>query len=100
MTVHHVVPKSTYYAVFAALLVLTFVTVVVAFQDLGWLNTPLALGIACTKGTLVILYFMHLRYSEKLVGVIMAISVLWLAILIGITLTDYMSRGWLPVPGK
>ncbi len=96
----HVVPRKVYYAVFAALLVLTLITVNVAYLDLGVLNTVAALGIACAKATLVILFFMHARWSDRLIWVVLATSLLWLVILIGVTLSDYMSRGWLQVPGK
>src|SRR5262245_50064925 len=96
----HVVSRKLYVGIFAALLLLTFATVEVAFVDLGVINTVVALGIACTKATLVILYFMHARWSEKLIWIVLGIAILWLALLVGITLSDYMSRGWLPVPGK
>jgi cytochrome c oxidase subunit 4 len=96
----HVVPRKVYYAIFASLMVLTLVTVAVAFVDLGMLSTPLALGIACVKASLVILYFMHVRYSERLNGVIVGMSALFLFVLLAITLSDYVSRGWLPYPGK
>ena len=96
----HVVPRRVYYGVFAALMGLTAATVAVAFVDLGTINTVVALSIACTKATLVILFFMHARWSERLIGIVIGISVLWLALLLGITLSDYLSRGWLPYPGK
>ena len=96
----HVVPRKVYYTVFAALIVLTALTVAVAFFDLGPLNTPVALGIACIKAFLVILFFMHVRYGEKLVAIVVGVSFLFLGLLIGITLSDYLSRGWLPFPGK
>jgi cytochrome c oxidase subunit 4 len=96
----HVLPKRLYYTIFGSLLGLTALTVAAAFIDMGPLNTPVALGIACVKAVLVVLYFMHLRYSERLVGVTVAITVLFLAILIVSVLTDYHSRGWLPFPGK
>lgn len=100
MSQGHVVPLKVYLAVFAALLVLTFVTVQVAFVDLGRLSPVVALSIACLKTTLVILYFMHVRWSERLILTLVGVGFVWLAILIAITMSDYLSRGWLPFPGK
>lgn len=99
---HHVIPVPVYLAVFLALLVLTALTVWVAMLDLGeWnaLHTPLALGIATVKGVLVVLYFMHVRYAVRLTWVFIAAGLLWLAILVGITMADYVGRDWLGVPG-
>jgi cytochrome c oxidase subunit 4 len=97
---HHVVPLRVYFAVFAALIILTAVTIQVAYLDMGNLNTPAALGIASVKALLVTLYFMHVRYSSRLIWLTAAAGVIWLGFLILITLTDYLSRGWLPFPGK
>lgn len=101
MTEHaHVMPRKVYYAVFAALMVFTAVTVAVAYLDLGPLSTIVAMAIASTKATLVMLYFMHLRYSSRLTWIMVATAVAWLAILIITVMSDYMSRGWLgPVGG-
>ena len=97
----HVTPRKIYFGVFAALLILTFATVLVAEVDLGVMNDVVALGIAVTKAVLVVLFFMHVRYSTRLTALTAAGGFLWLAILIGITLADYMSRGaTMPVPGK
>ena len=97
----HVAPKSMYYAVFAALMVGTALTVGVAFVDLGAFNNVLMLGIAITKALLVILFFMHVRYSTRLTKLTAIGGFLWLAILISLTLGDYLTRGvLLPVPGK
>ena len=93
----HVVPRKVYYAVFVALLVLTAITTAVAFVDLGPWNTVAALGIAFLKATLVALFFMHVKYSPRLTQVIVAGGIFWLAILIVLTLSDFVSRGWLPV---
>ncbi|SRR5216683_1456533 len=90
----HVAPKSMYYAVFAALLVGTGLTVAVAFVDLGALNNVLMLGIAVTKALLVILFFMHVRWSSRLTWVVAASGFVWLLILFGITMSDYLTRGW------
>jgi cytochrome c oxidase subunit 4 len=83
-----------YYAVFAALMVGTALTVLVAFYDLGPLNNVLMLGIAITKATLVVLYFMHVRWATRLTWVVAASGFVWLLILFGLTMTDYLTRGW------
>jgi cytochrome c oxidase subunit IV len=97
----HVSSPGFYALIFAALLALTLATVLVAEVDLGVMNDVVALGIAVTKAMLVLLFFMHVRYSTRLTALTAVGGFLWLAILIGITLTDYMSRGaTMPVPGK
>ena len=85
----------SYLGVFAALLVLTAVTVAVAYVDLGPLNTIVAMAIAVAKGLLVMLFFMHLRGSEKLVWLYAAAGFVWLALLIALTMSDIVSRTWL-----
>lgn len=90
----HIVPKSTYYAIFAALMVGTALTVGAAFVDLGELNTIVALTIAFTKASLVVLFFMHVKYSSKLTWLVVIASVFWLGLLLFITLGDYVTRGW------
>lgn len=93
----HVEPKRVYFAVFAALMVLTITTIWVAGIDLGKLNVVVALAIACVKALLVTLIFMHVRHSPALTKVTVAAGVLWLVILLVLTMTDYLSRAWLPV---
>jgi cytochrome c oxidase subunit 4 len=90
----HVAPKSMYYAVFGALLVGTALTVGAAEVDLGALNNVVMLAIACTKALLVILFFMHVRWATRLTWVVAASGFVWLLILFGITMTDYLTRGW------
>lgn len=90
----HVAPKSMYYAVFAALIVGTALTVIVAFFDLGPLNNIVMLLIASVKALLVVLFFMHVRWSTRLTWVVAASGFVWLIILFGLTMTDYLSRGW------
>ena len=87
-----------YYAIFGALMVLTGVTVGVAFIDLGVMNFPVALGIAVTKATLVILFFMHVKYSSRLTKMVVGMAFFFLAILLLLTMTDYLSRGWYASP--
>jgi cytochrome c oxidase subunit 4 len=94
----HVVSPKLYIAVFAALLLLTLTTVWAAGQDFGAYNTVVAVGIAITKATLVILFFMHVRWAGKLVQLFVASGFIWLVILIAITLADYVSRGWSLTP--
>jgi cytochrome c oxidase subunit 4 len=92
----HIVSKNIYYVIFAALMAGTILTVVAAFQDLDHFfhgaNTVVALTIAVIKATLVVLYFMHVRYSTKLTWVIVIGGFFWLAIMFGLTMADYLSR--------
>ncbi|HLN93555.1 MAG TPA: cytochrome C oxidase subunit IV family protein [Thermoanaerobaculia bacterium] len=92
----HVVPRKIYFAVFAALIVLTATTTAVSFADLGPWNTVVALGIAFLKATLVVLFFMHVKYSPRLTQITIAGGLFWLVILLALTLSDFMTRGWLP----
>jgi cytochrome c oxidase subunit IV len=95
---HHILPKSTYYAIFAVLMILLIVTVGVAFVQLGPLNIYVAMAIAISKAVVIILYFMHVRYSSKLVWIFASAGFVWLIILIALTMSDYVSRDWLPIP--
>jgi cytochrome c oxidase subunit IV len=90
----HIAPKSLYYTIFGALILGTIMTVVVAKFDLGPLNNIVMLTIACTKALLVVLFFMHVRWSTRLTWVVAGSGFFWLIILFGITMSDYMSRGW------
>ena len=90
----HVSPKSTYYTIFGGLMILTGITVATAFVNLGSFNFPVAISIAITKATLVILFFMHVKYSSRLTKMIVGIAFFFLGILLLLTLTDYGSRGW------
>ena len=96
----HVVPVGVYLAVFAALMLLTAATTAAAFEDLGPLNNVVALGIAALKAALVVLFFMHVRYGTRLTPLVIAAGLFWLVILIALSLTDYLTRGWLGVPGR
>jgi cytochrome c oxidase subunit 4 len=90
----HVAPKSLYYTVFLALLAGTGLTVAVAFVDMGVMNNVIMLAISMTKASLVILFFMHVRWSTRLTWVVVASGFLWLLILFGMTMTDYLTRTW------
>ena len=92
----HVSPKSVYYSIFAALMVLTALTVFAAFVNLGVFNFPVALAIAVIKSTLVILFFMHVKYSSRLTKLVVVTSLFFLVILLGETFMDYASRGMMP----
>ena len=95
----HVVSIRLYVAIFLALMMLTALTVAAAFVDLGALNTFVALGIAVTKATLVILFFMHVKYSSRLTWLVVASGFVFLAIMLAFTMADIVSRGWLGTPG-
>jgi cytochrome c oxidase subunit 4 len=90
---HHGPTVGVYVGIFAALLVGTAATVAAAFVDLGLFNTVVMLGIAITKATLVVLFFMHVRYGPRLVWVLSAAGFAWLAVLLAFTIADYATRG-------
>jgi len=100
MSSAHVTPIKVYVAIFVALLVFTFITYDVARYDFGALNTPVALAIAVTKATLVVMFFMGLRFNTPLTKVVAVAGFFWLLILFGLTMGDYASRTWLGVPGR
>jgi cytochrome c oxidase subunit IV len=92
----HIVGRKTYFLVFAALMVGTILTVAAANFDFGRMNDVIAMSIAVAKMLLVLLFFMHVRYSSRLVWVVVAAMFFWLALLLLLTLTDYSSREWFP----
>lgn len=94
MRAQHVTSVGAYAAVFAALLALTAATVFVAGVPLGRWHTPIALGIAATKATLVVLFFMHALRGPRLTWIVIAAAVFWLGIMLALTLSDYVTRGW------
>jgi cytochrome c oxidase subunit 4 len=101
----HIVPVKVYITIFVVLLVGTALTVVAAYQDFTYhafgreiaLNAVIALTIAITKATFVVLYLMHVRYSSRLVWVVVTSALFWMAIMFALTFADYWTRGWLPV---
>ena len=93
-THEHIVPTRVYYTIFAILMLCTGLTVWVAFLDLGALNTVAALAIAVFKATLVVLFFMHVKYSTRLTWAVVAGSIFWLGILLVLTMSDYLTRSW------
>ncbi len=96
----HVDSVKTYVGVLVALLIATVLTTLVAFVDLGPFSVVVALAIAVCKMLLVALFFMHIRYSTRLTKLVIVAGLMWLGILLLLTLTDFVSRGWLDVPGK
>ncbi len=94
----HIVPRTTYFAVFGALMVLTFLTVAAANFNFGALNDVIAMTIAVSKMLLVLLFFMHVKYSSRLIWVIVASMFFWLIILLSLTLSDYLSRDLIKIP--
>ncbi len=94
----HIVSVKIYLTIFLALLVGTALTVWAGLRDFpGSLNVIIALTIAVIKATLVVLYFMHVRYSSRLIWVVFASALFWLGILFALTFSDYWTRGWLPI---
>jgi cytochrome c oxidase subunit 4 len=94
----HIVPVKIYITIFLALLLGTGLTVFAAFIDFPWqFNTVVALTIASVKATLVVLYFMHVRYSQRLIWVIFAAALFWMGILFALTLSDYFTRDWISI---
>lgn len=93
----HVIPLRVYINVFLALMGLTALTTVIAFVDLGVMNDVVALSIAGIKAALVLLYFMHVRYSPRLIWIFAAGGFFWLVIFLVLIMTDYATR--IPVPG-
>ena len=90
----HIVPKKICLATWATLIVMTLVTTLVAFVDLGRFNTVLALAIATFKATLVVLFFMHAKYTPRLTRVVITAGIFWLGILLAFSMVDYLSRLW------
>ncbi len=102
MSTHHVVPVRLYLLIFAGLVTLTALTVLASFYDLGggrlhYANAVVAITIAVTKATLVVLYFMHVRYSSRLIWVFVGAGAFWMVILLVLTLADFLTRSWLPI---
>ncbi|HUK23559.1 MAG TPA: cytochrome C oxidase subunit IV family protein [Terriglobales bacterium] len=89
----HILPSKLYYAIWASLLCLTVITAAVAFVDLGPFNTVVALVIATFKALLVVLFFMHVKYtSEKMTRVVIFAGIFWLLLLLFLSLADYTTR--------
>jgi cytochrome c oxidase subunit 4 len=104
MSEHHVIPARTNYIIFGALMALLVVTVAVAYIPLPYqyrsLHLVSAMTIATIKAVLIVLYFMHVRYSNRLTWLFASAAFFWLGILLVICLSDYSTRNWLAIPGK
>ena len=94
----HISSVRLYIAIFLTLMVLTAVTIAVAYVNLGQFNKVVALGIASFKATLVVLYFMHVKYASRLTKLIIVTGLFFLAILFSETMIDYASRTWVNPP--
>lgn len=94
------VTARTYLLTWAGLLGLTAATALVGLVDMGQFSIIIAVLIATFKAALIVAFFMHALYESKLVRVILAGGVVWFLIMFSLTLGDYITRGWLPVPGK
>ena len=90
----HVISTGIYVGIWATLMFLTALTTGVSFIELGDWNIVLALVIATIKGTLVVLFFMHLYYSTKLTKVAMIAAIFFLFLLLSLSMTDYLTRAW------
>lgn len=94
----HVSPVSLYVTIFLSLMVLTALTVAAAFVNLGQFNFLVALVIAMFKASLVIWYFMHVKYQSNLTKLTVATGLFFLMILLTLTMVDYSSKGFTPMP--
>jgi len=99
-TPERIVGTTTNVIVCAALLVLTLATTLIGRIDLGPWNLVVALAIATGKALLIVLYFMHLRWTVGVSRAVALAAVLWLGILLAGSMDDYLTRAWLPLPGK
>ena len=89
----HIMSSKFYYTIWIALLCLTVITAAVSFVDLGPLNTVVALIIATIKALLVVLFFMHVKYtSEKLTKIVIVSAIFWLFLLLALSMADYATR--------
>ena len=96
----HIVLVKTYLAVFIALLVSLALTVATNYVSLGRFNVVIALSIAIAKMFLVMLFFMHVRYSGRLIWIYVGAGFFWLTILLTLTMSDFLTRWWPPFLGQ
>ena len=89
---HHVIPQKIYVLIFVTLICLTLITVDVAFYNFGFLNIYIAMTIATCKALVVVLYFMHVRYSPKLTWIFAGAGIFWLIIMFTLMVSDYVTR--------
>jgi cytochrome c oxidase subunit 4 len=100
MSGHPITPVRTYVLVFIGLIIGTALTYYAALFDVGWLNTPVALGIAFAKASLVVIFFMGVRFNTPLTKVVVVAGLFWLVIMFALTMNDYLTRSWVGVPGR
>lgn len=93
-TPFRIVSPMTYLVIGGCLLVLTAATTAISYVELGVFNAVVALAIACIKATLVVLFFMHIKYSSKLTKLTVSAGVFTFLVLITMTMSDYISRAW------
>jgi len=90
-------PAKIYWRNCAALMVLLALTWCIGYIDLGLFNVVVALAIAITKALLVVMFFMHIKGSSRLLHLTATVGVIWLIIMLSLTLSDYLTRGWVPI---
>lgn len=99
-TAHPIPSVRLYVTIWITLGVLTGLTVLAGYQDFGFANTVIALAIAVTKASLVVLFFMGVRHNTPLTKVTVVAGFFWLFILFGLGMSDYLTRHWIGVPGR
>jgi cytochrome c oxidase subunit 4 len=92
--------RSLYFKVFGALIFLLILTVGAAYLPLGKMNIVVALAIAVVKAVLIVLFFMHIRDSDKLTWLVASSALVWFGIMIVLMFNDYGTRDWFSMPGK
>jgi cytochrome c oxidase subunit 4 len=97
---HATVSPRTYYLTYVCLLGLTLSTVLIGYLDLGWFSMFVAVALAAIKATLIASFFMHALYEKVMIRLLIAGALLWFLILVTLTMCDYITRNWLPLPGK
>lgn len=91
---HHIVSPKIYLSILLILLALTGLTVAASYVEMGIFNPIVAIAIGCTKATLVVLFFMHVKYATRLTKLTVSAGFFTFIVLISMTLTDYISRAW------
>ena len=93
-----IVSKRTYLLVWGSLLILLAITVAVSYIRLGWFNPAAVVGIAIVKAVIIILFFMHVRYSSRVIWIFVCAGFFWLVIMFVLTMGDYLTRAYMPAP--
>jgi cytochrome c oxidase subunit 4 len=92
--------RKAYSLIWIALLVLALITTLIGYLNLGPFNMPIAIAIATAQAALIVMFFMEAKAESRVIHIIIAGGVIWILIMISNTLGDYVTRGWLPFPGK